>query len=101
MGAKFDEGWKVSDSKATPLKKEKLSQKEHMLVLGFEKRKGKPVTLVGRFLFDAKELKQHHKKVKQQLACGGSIEGEWLAFQGDHRDTIKERFTKLGWRFKS
>jgi len=101
MGANFDEGWSEVIEVASTKKNVVKTQSEHRLVVQFEKRKGKPVTLVGRFSYDAKALKTLHKKIKQQLACGGTIEEEWLVFQGDHRDTIKALFNKQQWKFKT
>lgn len=99
MGANFDSGWQeISESKRSS--KLSKSQDEHTLVVQFEKRRGKPVTLVGPFSYDESELKKLHKKIKKTLACGGTIEQQWLIFQGDHRDTVKPLFVKYGWSFK-
>ena len=99
MGANLGSGWQeVGDTKKSSVSL--LTKSEHTLVLQFEKRKGKAVTLVGKFYFDPSEMKALHKKVKQKLACGGSIEAEFLLFQGDHRTTIKSLFIQQGWKFK-
>ncbi|NLC28080.1 MAG: translation initiation factor SUI1, partial [Campylobacteraceae bacterium] len=53
IGAKLNEEDLTKQGKSKELKedaKEIKVQKEHILVFGLEKRKGKPVTLVGRFL---------------------------------------------------
>jgi translation initiation factor 1 len=69
---------KKSMSKSTPNRSEKMSKNEHQLVFTFEKRRGKPVTLVGRFLIDEKEKKEILKLLKSKLCCGGTINNEWL-----------------------
>ena len=107
MGAKIDSGWTQTSS---PTSKKVIikAQAEHVLHLRFEKRKGKPVTLVGLFFYGDKSLKDLHKAVKKSLACGGGIESDkadasatLLLFQGDHREKIKPLFIKQGWKFKS
>ena len=99
MGADLGTGW----SEVVEVKKEqkRVKPKEaHRLHIAFEKRRGKPNTLVGLFSYEEEALKVLHKKIKKALACGGSIEGAYLLFQGDHRGQIKALFEKEGWRFK-
>lgn len=78
----------------------KIDKKEHNLVFTFEKRRGKPVTLVGRFYLSDKEKKDILKLLKKKLACGGSIKDEWLELQGDIKDKVKAILLDDGWRFK-
>jgi len=73
---------------------------QHQLVFTYEKRKGKPVTLVGRFYLSDKEKKEVLKLLKKKLACGGAIKEEWIELQGDVKDKIKEILSKEGWKFK-
>ncbi len=78
----------------------KISKKEHNLVFTFEKRRGKPVTLVGRFYLSDNEKKEILKLLKKKLACGGSIKEEWLELQGDVKDKVKTILIDNGWNFK-
>ena len=78
----------------------KISKKEHNLVFTFEKRKGKPVTLVGRFYMSDKEKKALLKLLKTKLACGGAIKEDWIELQGDIKDKIKNILINDGWKFK-
>ena len=107
MGASLGDGWK-SDNKAKSSTSTLIkAQNDHQLHIRFEKRKGKPLTMVGLFFYGEKSLKELHKKIKKSLACGGSIEkdeekkGFYLLFQGDHKDRIKAHFEKQQWKFKS
>lgn len=107
MGTSFQDGWNSdnhnSKSKTTHIIK---PQNQHQLHLRFEKRKGKPTTLVGLFYYGEPTLKELHNKIKKKLACGGSIErdetlgGDYLLFQGDHREKIRPFFENLDWKFK-
>ena len=55
IGARFDEGWKeVEEAKVLP-EAELLEPSKHRLVFKKEKRRGKPVTLVGPFAVEAAE----------------------------------------------
>jgi len=101
MGASL-EGQSFESKKLKNPKKsfEKITKKEHQLVFTFEKRKGKPVTLVGRFYMSDKEKKNILKLLKTKLACGGALKDEWLELQGDVKNKVIEILTKDGWKFK-
>ena len=77
-----------------------IPKNQHQLVFTFEKRNGKPVTLVGRFYIEESEKKEVLKLLKKKLACGGAINNEWLEIQGDFKDKIKEILTKENWKFR-
>ena len=107
MGAKLDgdEFETVKEDKKKKLSSKKAAntiepKNQHQLVFTYEKRKGKPVTLVGRFYISDIEKKEVLKILKKKLACGGSIKDEWIELQGDVKDKIKEILTKEGWKFK-
>lgn len=102
-GDKFDT---IKEDKKNPQKKtnqslnEKLLKNEHRLVFTFEKRNGKPVTLIGRFYIDENEKKDVLKLLKKALATGGTIQNEWIEIQGDFKEKIKEILIKENWKFK-
>ena len=73
---------------------------QHQLVFTYEKRKGKPVTLVGRFYLNDKDKKDILKLLKKKIACGGAIKEEWIELQGDVKQKIKDVLEKEGWKFK-
>lgn len=107
MGSSFDSDWS-SDNQERKSKGSLTikAQNQHQLHIKFEKRKGKPTTLVGLFYYGEPSLKELHKKIKKSLACGGSVEkdeslgGYYLLFQGNHREKVKPFFEKLDWKFK-
>ena len=82
------------------LNNETLPKNQHQLVFTYEKRKGKPVTLVGRFYLHQKEKKELLKLLKKKLACGGAIKEEWIEIQGNVKDKIKTILQQDGWKFK-
>ena len=102
MGAKLD-GDQFDTSKEDKKKKSSSTvepKEKHQLVFTFEKRKGKPVTLVGRFYLNDKDKKAVLKLLKKKLACGGSIKEEWIELQGDVKDKVKDILSNDGWKFK-
>jgi len=91
--SKEDKKKKSTNNQLTP-------KNQHQLVFTFEKRKGKPVTLVGRFYLEEKEKKEVLKLLKKKLACGGSIKDEWIELQGDVKEKVKLTLENEGWKFK-
>ncbi len=103
LGANLD-GDKFETSKEDKKKKSSndiIPKNQHQLVFTFEKRKGKPVTLVGRFYLSDSDKKDVLKLLKKKLACGGSIKEEWIELQGDVKDKIKDVLSKENWKFKN
>lgn len=95
-----DEGWKFEEN-AVPTKSFEIKPPEkHFLVLKMEKRQGKPVSLVGPFFLKKEELKNLCTLLKKKLGSGGTCKDEWLEFQGECRDKIKQLLLTEGFRFK-
>lgn len=101
MGAQLEEeDYSVKSKKKIVKDTQILSQKEHQLVFTFEKRKGKPVTLVGKFQISENGKKEVLKLLKKKLACGGSINGEWIEIQGDKKEQIITVLEANNWKFR-
>ncbi len=81
-------------------KNEILPKNQHQLVFTFEKRKGKPVTLLGRFSLSDKDKKEVLKLLKKKLACGGAIKEEWIELQGNVKEKVITILEKEEWKFK-
>ncbi len=77
-----------------------IPKNQHQLVFTYEKRKGKPVTLVGRFNIKEDEKKEVLKLLKKKLDCGGAIKDEWIELQGDLKEKIKTVLESDGWKFR-
>ena len=98
IGASWNEGWSMEEEKKAP--EVILSPLEHRLVFQKEKRKGKPVTLVGPFSLSSDEARETLSALKKGLACGGAYKEGWMEFQGDISPRVRELLEKLGFRFK-
>lgn len=72
----------------------------HQLVFRFERRNGKPVSIVGRFEVSENDKKTLLKLLKTKLACGGKCEGEWIELQGDVKAKIQTVLEADGWKFR-
>ena len=101
MGANLDEEtWDTSKEKPKKTATKTILKNQHQLVFTFEKRNGKPVTLVGRFEIAENEKKSILKLLKKKLGTGGTINDEWIEIQGDKKDAIIKVLESDGWKFR-
>jgi len=61
-------------------------------------RGGKEATVVEQLGLSASELDEWLKALKAALGCGGSVEGDTLMLQGDHRKRLPAALTARGVR---
>ncbi len=101
MGASWEDEWHEVNGKKVLTKKELAPPEKHFLHFKFEKRKGKPVTLIGPFQIKKDEAQALLKKIKKSLGSGGKYQDDFMEFQGDCKKRLAELFTKEGFRFKS
>lgn len=66
----------------------------------YEKRKGKPVTILDGYNGSDDDLKQLAKLLKTRLSVGGSVKNDQILIQGDYRDKIMEILNELGFQTK-
>ncbi|PHR54261.1 MAG: translation initiation factor [Arcobacter sp.] len=100
MGASWEDEWNEVNGKKVLSKKEIIEPAKHFLVFKFEKRKGKPVTLIGPFQIKKDETVALLKKIKKSLGAGGAYKDDFMEFQGNCKERLKELFAKEGFRFK-
>ena len=98
--ASYEDEWNVVGGKKVLSKKEILVPQKHFLIFKFEKRRGKPVTLIGPFHLKKEETAIVLKKIKKSLGSGGNFKDEFMEFQGDCKERLRELFIKEGFRFK-
>jgi len=95
-----DSDWNVVTEKRKSIINEVTEPSKHQLVFHKEKRRGKVVTLVGPFMLEKETLKALLKTLKKKLGCGGTINEDFLEFQGDIPVKLREHLEKLEYRFK-
>lgn len=61
---------------------------EEPILCKYEKRKGKPITILDGYNGATKDFKILAKEIKQKLSVGGSFKNEKIIIQGDYRDQI-------------
>ncbi|WP_149275840.1 translation initiation factor [Pareuzebyella sediminis] len=66
----------------------------------FEKRKGKPVTILEGYTGADDDFKKLAKELKTTLGVGGSFKKEMIIIQGDYRDKIMDMLKKKGFSVK-
>lgn len=84
-------------------KKENHSEKviqEEPLIIRFEKRNGKPASVISNFSGNKTELKNLAKKLKIYCGSGGSAKDDEILIQGDARNKISEFLKSEGYRVK-
>jgi len=77
---------------------EEIVKSEQRITVKIEKRKFGKITTVISGLGKEVNIKDLAKKLKNNLACGGTIKGSTIELQGDHRKNIKEELIKLGFK---
>ncbi|MDT0554817.1 translation initiation factor [Patiriisocius hiemis] len=70
------------------------------LLCKYEKRKGKPITIIEGYTGADSDFKQLAKEIKQLLSVGGSFKNEKIIIQGDYRDKIMKFLQEKGFKTK-
>ena len=73
---------------------------EEPIVCKYEKRRGKPTTLLEGYNGSDKDLKKLAKALKTKFNTGGSIKNGQLIIQGDFRDVIMDFLEAKGFKTK-
>lgn len=70
------------------------------LICKYEKRKGKPITIIEGYTGADSDFKILAKEIKQLLSVGGSFKNEQIIIQGDYRDKIMRFLKEKGFKVK-
>ena len=73
---------------------------EDPIICKYEKRKGKPITILEGYNGATKDFKLLAKELKKKLSVGGSFKDERIIIQGDYRDKIMEILKSKGFKVK-
>lgn len=73
---------------------------EEPLICKYEKRKGKPITIIEGYTGLTQDFKTLAKEIKQMLGVGGSFKNEQIIIQGDYRNKIMEYLKEKGFKTK-
>ncbi len=70
------------------------------IICKFEKRNGKPQTILEGYTGADEDFKQLAKEIKKLLSVGGSFKEEKIIIQGDYRDKIMQFLKDKGFKVK-
>ena len=73
---------------------------EEPLLCKYEKRKGKPITIIDGYTGADKDFKILAKELKTKLSVGGSFKKDSIIIQGDYRDQIMTILQEKGFKVK-
>ncbi|WP_299216898.1 translation initiation factor [uncultured Aquimarina sp.] len=90
-----------------PIEEEKDLKKEDgiwmqddPIICKYEKRKGKPITILEGYTGADEDFKKLAKEIKTKLSVGGSFKDERIIIQGDYRDKIMDILKTKGFKVK-
>jgi len=70
------------------------------MICKFEKRKGKPTTIIEGYTGTDEDFKILAKELKTKLSVGGTFKDDSIIIQGDYRDKIMEILKIKGFKVK-
>jgi len=77
---------------------EEIAREEQRITVTVEKRKfGKLITVV-HGLGKEVNIREVAKKLKSELACGGTVKNGKIELQGDHSRKIKQALSNIGFK---
>ena len=81
-------------------KKSDIWLQEEPIICKYEKRKGKPITILEGYTGANSDFKKLTKELKTKLSVGGSFKNDKIIIQGDYRDKIMEILKEKGFQVK-
>lgn len=70
------------------------------IICKYEKRKGKPITILEGYTGADTDFKKLAKELKTKLSVGGSFKNDQIIIQGDYRVQIMEILKEKGFKVK-
>ncbi|TXE15633.1 translation initiation factor [Psychroserpens burtonensis] len=90
-----------ADASEEKISKEKsIWLQDDPIICKYEKRKGKPITILEGYTGAIEDFKKLAKELKQKLSVGGSFKDDKIIIQGDYRDKIMQILKDKGFNVK-
>ena len=70
------------------------------MICKYEKRKGKPITIIEGYTGANSDFKELTSNIKKRFSVGGSFKDDTIFIQGDYRDKIMEFLKNMGFKVK-
>jgi translation initiation factor 1 len=78
----------------------KIWMQDDPILCKYEKRKGKPITILEGYTGASEDFKILAKEIKTKLSVGGSFKDDKIIIQGDYRDKIMKMLKDKGFNIK-
>lgn len=88
------------DSEINETKKSNIWIQDEPIICKYEKRKGKPITILEGYNGASDDFKILAKELKTKLSVGGSFKDDKIIIQGDYRDKIMQILKQKGFTVK-
>jgi translation initiation factor 1 len=89
-----------AEEKASKQEKPAFWVQDQPILCKYEKRKGKPITILEGYEGSDADLKALTKELKTLLGVGGTYKNELIIIQGDYRDKIMLFLQENGFKTK-
>jgi len=90
----------VEETNDTKKPEDKIWMQEDPIICKYEKRKGKPITILEGYTGANQDFKKLAKELKTKLSVGGSFKDDRIIIQGDYRDQIMKILVEKGFKVK-
>lgn len=90
----------VPEEDRKPQKKEDIWLQDDPILCKYEKRRGKPLTILDGYNGAQSDFKKLAKELKTELGVGGTFKNGKIIIQGDYRDRIMEILKEKGFSVK-
>jgi len=88
------------ESNDAPKAKNDIWLQDDPIICKYEKRKGKPITILEGYNGAESDFKKLAKALKTKLSVGGSFKNNKIIIQGDYRDKIMDILKEKGFSVK-
>ena len=91
---------KVTESQEKQADKNAIWLQDNPIICKYEKRKGKPITILEGYNGTSEDFKKLTKELKTKLSVGGSFKDDKIIIQGNFRDKIMIILKEKGFSVK-
>ncbi|MCP4976548.1 MAG: translation initiation factor [Maribacter sp.] len=90
----------VPSREEQPMQKSDIRLQDDPIICKYEKRKGKPITILEGYNGADSDFKKLAKELKTKLSVGGTFKEGRIIIQGDYRDKIMQMLQEKGFKVK-
>ncbi|TBX68386.1 translation initiation factor [Flavobacterium silvisoli] len=90
----------ANEPEETAVENHELFIQKEPVICKYEKRKGKPITIIEGYEGSDEDFKVLAKEIKTKLSVGGTFKDGAIIIQGDYRDKIMNILTTKGFKTK-